>query len=272
MRRNEFIEEMKAVASEFGTPTIQEIVKPTETYTGMAIKKTGIPSPIVNLDRLYRSYEDGISLDRCKAEVKRILTIGMEDPTEFDMKNIGNWDIMKNLLYLKLMNTATDELAEPVEDMFLIPYIRVTATDNASIKVVPELLNIWGVSKKEVFAQAKVNQFTMRPAKIVDLATELGMPVPIDTYIVTTENGVFGASAIFYAGVFDELYDLLGEFYILPSSVHEMLVIPKRNSMSISDLKEMVTSINETEVDESDRLSNSVYYFDFETRDFRKVG
>ena len=54
----------------------------------------------------------------------------------------------------------------------------------------------------------------------------------------------------------------LGEnYYILPSSIHEVIVVPESKSPVKQDLEEMVREINETQVEEEEILSYRAYYF-----------
>jgi hypothetical protein len=53
-----------------------------------------------------------------------------------------------------------------------------------------------------------------------------------------------------------------GNYYILPSSVHETILIPDNEDYLLSELEEMVWEINRTELMAEDWLSDSVYYYD----------
>ena len=57
-----------------------------------------------------------------------------------------------------------------------------------------------------------------------------------------------------------------GNFYVLPSSVHEVLIVPDNGTMELRDLSAMVYEVNRTEVAPQDRLSDNVQYYDTETR------
>ena len=59
-------------------------------------------------------------------------------------------------------------------------------------------------------------------------------------------------------------------YYILPSSIHEVLLFPDK-SLSAQELKQMVVEVNATVVESEDKLTDSVYYYDCETDSFRKV-
>ena len=73
----------------------------------------------------------------------------------------------------------------------------------------------------------------------------------------------FGAAAVLYPGRLEEVGSYLGEdFYVLPSSVHEMIVVRKSAASGKDFLSAMVTEINMTQVDREEVLSNQAYYYD----------
>ena len=61
----------------------------------------------------------------------------------------------------------------------------------------------------------------------------------------------------------DEILEKLGmDFFILPSSQHEILVIPDNGSYNKNELEKMIIEVNQSEVEEEDWLSDHVYYYD----------
>ena len=82
-------------------------------------------------------------------------------------------------------------------------------------------------------------------------------PSPI--WVATVEGGQNGACAIQYPDFLDQAAETMGgDFYVLPSSIHEVLFIVDDGSMELSHLEEMMRSINEAEVAPADRLSVQV--------------
>lgn len=83
-------------------------------------------------------------------------------------------------------------------------------------------------------------------------------PSPI--WVATVEGGQNGACIIQYPDFLDQAAETLGgDFYVLPSSIHEVLCIADDGSMELSHLVEMVRTINETEVAPADR-SPTMYF------------
>lgn len=107
------------------------------------------------------------------------------------------------------------------------------------------------------------------------MAEMMGMPEEMladmapPMYVATNQDKVQGAAVMFYPEFMDQVAkELGGDIFILPSSVHEVLIFPDDGNMSAQELKEMVTSINATEVAPSDRLADNVYHYDAQEKIF----
>jgi hypothetical protein len=60
-----------------------------------------------------------------------------------------------------------------------------------------------------------------------------------------------------------------GDLFVLPSSVHEVIVTPAAGGFTGFELERMVTEINKECVPEYEVLSNRVYYYDREKDELR---
>jgi len=102
-----------------------------------------------------------------------------------------------------------------------------------------------------------------------------GMFIPDDPspiWVATVEGGQNGACILQYPDFLDQAAETLGgDFYVLPSSIHEVLCIADDGSMELSHLEEMVRSINEAEVAPADRLSDNVFHYDSEEHIFENA-
>ena len=98
-------------------------------------------------------------------------------------------------------------------------------------------------------------------------------PAMPGVYVCTNESKHHGASALMYPNFMDEVADKLGgDFYIIPSSIHETLLFPAKDVENYHDLEAMVREVNETQVAPEERLSDNVYHYDAEAKVFvRKV-
>lgn len=82
-------------------------------------------------------------------------------------------------------------------------------------------------------------------------------------WICTTKDNFFGAAAMLCPIVIEKLKEYIGEkVAILPSSVHECIAIPYESEEDFSNLVDMVSNINSTELDIEDKLTDSVYFIE----------
>lgn len=142
----------------------------------------------------------------------------------------------------------------------------------------------WGLSEAELAQAAMVNTPRLFPAQIRtmqavmkemareamgsafeeeamdELLSAFSPAVPL--YVLTNTQGLYGASCLFYKGILKDFADKSGsDYYILPSSIHEVLLTPAEPDISYEDLAQTVSSINAAEVPLEDRLSNHIYRY-----------
>ena len=93
-----------------------------------------------------------------------------------------------------------------------------------------------------------------------------------DMPVLTNQENMNGAAVLFYPGVMELIGEQMqADYYILPSSVHETILLPDDGTYILSDLKEMVVEINRTEIRQQDYLSDSVYHYNREKRLFAQA-
>ena len=139
-------------------------------------------------------------------------------------------------------------------------------TDDSAIKSITftnELLDKYGVSKEELHKAAMENSEKIFPAKYY----KMNDLVPFK--VLTNEMGCLGAAALFYPNQMEKIAASLGgNYFVLPSSIHEVLILPDDGNLNYMELEQMVKEVNETTVDRKDQLSNNVYYYDSKDRIF----
>ena len=83
----------------------------------------------------------------------------------------------------------------------------------------------------------------------------------LDLFVLTNKEKFYGAAYLADKDLHQRLYKALGEYFILPSSVHELLILPNRQASSydVGALRGMVREVNMTQVAENEVLSNNVY-------------
>lgn len=129
--------------------------------------------------------------------------------------------------------------------------------------------------KKEEAAKNGMSNFTPVTIKsmtetLIEMCGEeqfelMEVPTEADEmmYIMSNTENVNGAAAIIDPDNMDLARSYMqDDFYILPSSVHEVLLV-KQNQMSVEELEDMVKTVNASAVALQDRLSDHVYKYDF---------
>ena len=96
----------------------------------------------------------------------------------------------------------------------------------------------------------------------MNLLTGDQMPEDAQLLVLTTEDGILGASTLFYPEMTDRVARIVGgNYYVLPSSIHEVLIMPEGGRMSPAEMAQMVREVNETEVLPKERLGNRVLHY-----------
>ena len=91
-------------------------------------------------------------------------------------------------------------------------------------------------------------------------------------YVLSNPMRVNGASVLAYPNLQEQLESVFPQdCYLLPSSLHEMIIIPKDLGMTPKEMGEMVREVNQKEVARDEILSDRVYEFDREKRQLRQI-
>ena len=204
------------------------------------------------------------------------------DTPEFGdvMGLLSNFEEVQKRLKIRLINKRNNtKLFETVPYMPFMDLAMICVVDlgkgefgNASIKVTNTLLNHWGVNtiasimpiayenmKKEEFVLRKMSEIlsesTGLPSEVFE---ESGMKL----YVLTNESNTNGATAICNDKKMKEIVEMLdSDLIVLPSSIHEVIIMPKDDGLNIGDLIQMVQEINGSEVAADEILSNNVYVY-----------
>jgi hypothetical protein len=87
-------------------------------------------------------------------------------------------------------------------------------------------------------------------------------------YVLSNNQKMQGASALLYPDVLQDFSKALGKgFYVLPSSIHEVILVPEVGDEEPKLMEAMVCEINETQLDLEEVLSDKVYYYSWERKD-----
>lgn len=193
-----------------------------------------------------------------------------------DLDWFSNFDIVKTKLRIKLVNYEKNKeyLADKpfvkVLDLAAMFYIEVKneQIENGSVTVLNNHMEYWKTSVDVIYANACMNEHAVIK-DIVDIMYEMSgvkMPEALrgKQLVVSNEERIFGAGT--FIAELERLKRLYGKFYVLPSSIHEVIAIPENKCpFSKEQLDEQVREVNKTEVAENEILSDHAYYFNGES-------
>ena len=271
--------------------TVSNTVKNNSTCrTGLVIKKDGgCIAPVIYLEELFRSYQEGYAdmYDICK----KVITLYEENklPSGFDVTGITDFEHCKDRICFKLVNAERNSglLASAPHrivcgDLAVIYYVLVKHDRDgmASVILRNDLYSMWEKTEEEIFGVAMHNTQRMLRGSVQSIQSVLmdiigrmdgcnsefyDMAVSEDIipmYVCTNADKVNGAATMLYEGLLKEFSEKTGDdFYILPSSINEVLLVPMSAGTDPECLKAMVHAVNCQEVPAEEVLSDSVYVY-----------
>lgn len=144
-----------------------------------------------------------------------------------------------------------------------------TDTTMGAAVVYQDHCRIWEVTEDILFQTAIASMIRRFPPSLNSVEALIGLPeLPVQSgfphlFALTNSKAFFGASVIMYPGILRTAAKKLGgAYYILPSSMHEVLLLAKDKDTDPSQLKEIVEEVNLTDAVSTDFLSNHVYEYD----------
>lgn len=199
-------------------------------------------------------------------------------PTEFpDVKDFLDYEKVKEHVVFKLINAeANKELLINIPHRrfhnLAIVYIYMIKEEKsdryASVLINNEHMNTWECDEENLYSCAyhnTPNHFESRFNSINEVVNELcGFELPLEArlYVLSNDAKMYGAANVLYDNILNEIYETIGnDFYILPSSIHELVILPDDSETDEKELLSIVTQINETEVSKEEKLADSVYRY-----------
>ena len=237
-------------------------------------------SPMFYLDIHYEAHLNGQDLLEI---VEDIIAFYNRDnfKKNLDVEFVKNWKKVKGRILYKLINYEKNRemlLEVPHKrflDLAIVYYIAFEDMPNghASILIHNDLMKMWEKTADDLHKEASKNTPYYRMGNIMDMSLimkELRLEAETEAetgfmYILTNSENFFGASTILYPNVLKQFAEKMEtDFYIIPSSVHEVLLIPYTEG-DADALSWIVNEVNQVVIKQQEYLSDSVYKFSRET-------
>lgn len=288
MSFDEFVEEVVGKVKEYLPETFSEasielmhVVKNNDLeLTGLIIQKAANSiCPTIYLESFFEDYQSGEDM---RDVIRRIAEIRVknEKSNTFDVRSIMNYESVKDKIVPRLIGKEQNKRLlenQPhkiIADLAITYHILLSNEEGrtASAPITNALMETWGVKIEDIHDLSIKNMrstlsSTFRGISSVLSRAYFGKEIEIDPadeimFVLSNNKSTYGASAVLDDRIMRKMVDRFGEdFYILPSSVHEVLIVPETPEIDVKQLKEMVGKINLSSVPPEDRLSDNVYRY-----------
>ena len=273
--------------------------------TGISIRSREVNiAPTIYMDDYYNDYKNGRPVMDIIAEIENIYnTYKLEH--NFNVNSITDFNHVQGKICYKLVNKdknkelLSDAPYIQFHDLAIVFYVVVSEDSDrtGTITVRNNLMEMWGnpdinelyrIAKNNTQKRYKGSVFNMIEImgeiishnvdniepNIVDNFFEMNFTYEdnmIPMFVATNNKKVNGAGVILYEGLLKTFAEKIGsDFYILPSSIHEVIFVPANGDMDVRYLIQMVKEVNATEVSPSEVLSDNVYKYNADT-DFVEI-
>ena len=291
MEYREFLENVrKEVESRYDSNvsvTLNHVMKNNGTeLDGITImEKDKNIAPTIYINSFYDRYREGVSLKAVVSEIIRIYnqnknSININADYFENYENVRKTIVYKLVNYQKNKKLLEDVPYKRVLDLAVVFYCLIEQRKGVSATALihNEHLRIWNVTEDEIYNDALKNTPVLLAGSIVPMSkilSEIAGTSPADNdekvceytgedilYVLTNSSRVNGAACILYDNLLKKFAnDVHSDLYILPSSVHEVIIVPKKNAFDKSELADMVREVNEQGVSQDEILSDNMYEY-----------
>lgn len=256
-------------------------------YDGLVIMDPTLNiSPMIYLEPYYEQYSNGVSIDDIYARIIQSYHDHLPKE-EFDPSIITDFEKAKERIIMKLINTSRNETLLsrvphiPFHDLSIVFLCSVSdfLSGYATILIYDHHMKYWEKTTEELYKIAQANTPCILPPRLDNLQqvfeylTNERLPFleDLNASILTNKLKVHGATSIVYPGLLEDVATLYEDnLIIIPSSIHEVLIIPESSMYkehTKDDFNRMIQDVNTTQLANHEILSDHVYVYHRETKE-----
>lgn len=236
-------------------------------------------SPTIYLERFYEMYQDGTSLADLRNQIWDLYQNGCPKKS-VEMDFFRNFEKIRDKIVYRLINAEKNkELLKEIPhilflDLEICFYYAFSDSElgNGMIMIHNNHMDMWKTDYLQLMKLAKQNTPRLFPAEhmgldlLMSLLNEKELRVQNPNsglQVLTNKQKCQGAACILYQGELEKIAEESeGNLYLIPSSVHEMLLIKDVGNIDTNALCDMIEEINETQVDQEEILADHPYYYE----------
>lgn len=258
---------------------------------GILVETMGVNvSPAIYLEEYYEYYRQGEPLEEIVDEVLEFYE-SIRCENSWDSRSLLSYEGVRDKIVFRLVNTEKNrEFLDTVPhrdvyDLSAVFYLLLEMNDAgmATMTVKNSHMEQWKTNVNTLWDDAMENSKRILPAEFFTMNHALGElvnSVPEKAgetenlfaekrrkkdrmYVLSNRLRSYGAACAAYPHVLKMIGQILKkDYYILPSSVHEVVIVPNSGEFDLCDLDEMVKEINDTQVEDDEVLSDHAYFVD----------
>lgn len=259
---------------------------------GLLLKEEGINvAPTIYLEDYYQIWKRGESISSIGKNIKQLHETLRYNQT-LDVTQFHDYELIKPKLAIKLISLEKNsELLEDTPyieyiDLAIVFYLFINMNEYGSSTMLIKNVHqeLWGITLEQLHKDALENAEIILPssfqtmhAVMQEMLYESEFTEWEDDdekvkknefmYVLSNKHRHFGAACILYKNELERIGDILKEnYFILPSSIHEVIIVPFSKSLTEPELSEMVEEINRTQVLEEEVLSDHAYFYNVNER------
>lgn len=296
MQYTEFMEKTKKSVSDYLGKDVSVEIKEVTKNNGVILQglvinsKEESLSPTIYLNGFYEDLKDGRPFSDIVCAIADIYQDN-RIAGKINLDFFADYNAVKGRIFIKVINYEKNKkLLEEVPykrflDLAVVCYYAYMNDflGKGSIQIEIDHLDKWGISEETLFQDAEKNtainlgaeikgmdevikdmlqeNFGGEAGKLAEMAEQAKREAPM--YVMTLKGRYFGAACIYNRKLLQSFAEAHStNFYILPSSIHELILLPDDGREEVKALKSMVEEVNADHVAPEERLSNNVYYFD----------
>lgn len=294
MKLEKFMEavtiKVQEIAGEDASVHVQEVRKNNNVLLhGMTILRKGQNvSPTIYLDSFFEMLEDGMDLEYIVRRILEVYVKGLPK-SKVDMEFFRDFEKVKDRIVYRLVNREKNkELLDNIPhvdflDLAICFYYSYEHSElgEGMILIHNNHMKMWKTCHRQLMQMAERNTPQLMLAQLCSMDNALRGVLEEGAledlrllqqetgkylYVLSNEKRCQGAAAILYPGILAEAARRLkGSFYILPSSIHEVILLPDDGRGNGDGLHEMIADINQSQLREEEVLSDYAYRYDAAT-------
>ena len=274
---------------------VEEVTKLDKTYRALTVCRKGSNIvPMIDLDGLYERFceESGGLLEKITRGIAEgvVREIRWKESLEDDF--YLEYETARERLFIRVSDAEMNRRMledlphRVIEGLALTCHLFFITEDRHlyTTAVTRDLCSDYGITEEELIEEALQNSPKVFPPRFQALDERIRELEGEDDviritprsgpklYELTNREQINGASALFYPGMMEEIAHLLEDsYFILPSSVHEVMILPEEEETDTFMLKEIVRGANMQCLGDGDRLSDDVFHYDMKAKLFETV-